>query len=314
MSNWFQTFFQPLMNKKFWLDLYQEIEDDNVSNGAAALAFYAILSLFPALIFLLSVLPFLPIDNLYGEVMSVMNQALPDEASKAVSSVIEEITTDKKASLLSFGAIFTLWTASAGIYAIMAQLNISYDVKESRPFWKARGLAIILTLGCGAMIVTAFGLIVGGGALQTWLENIYVLNPAVPVMFQIFRWLVILCLLLAGFALIYYFGPDVKQKFKFVTLGSVIGVFVLILASLGFRLYVTNFGNYSASYGSLGAVIVLMMWFYLAGNVILLGSEINALLESENSDVLPDAKDKGEKRPTDHGSGPSSKPRPAGAH
>ncbi|RYZ72650.1 MAG: YihY/virulence factor BrkB family protein, partial [Proteobacteria bacterium] len=300
--------------KKFWLDLYQEIEDDNVSNGAAALAFYAILSLFPALIFLLSVLPFLPIDNLYGEVMSVMNQALPDEASKAVSSVIEEITTDKKASLLSFGAIFTLWTASAGIYAIMAQLNISYDVKESRPFWKARGLAIILTLGCGAMIVTAFGLIVGGGALQTWLENIYVLNPAVPVMFQIFRWLVILCLLLAGFALIYYFGPDVKQKFKFVSLGSVIGVFVLILASLGFRLYVTNFGNYSASYGSLGAVIVLMMWFYLAGNVILLGSEINALLESENSDVLPDAKDKGEKRPTDHGSGPSSKPRPAGAH
>lgn len=273
------------MNKKFWIDLYNEIEDDNVSNGAAALAFYAILSLFPALIFLLSVLPYLPIENLYGEVMSVMNQALPGEAAEAVSSVIAEITTHKKASLLSFGAIFTLWTASAGIYAVMQQLNISYDVKEKRPYWKVRGLAILLTLGCGAMLVTAFGLIVGGGALQKWFEGVYVSNPVVPVLFQVFRWFIILVLLLAGFALIYFYGPNVKHKFKPITLGSVIGVVVLIAASLCFRLYVANFGNYGASYGSLGAVIVLMMWFYIAGNVILLGSEINALIDGEKDDT-----------------------------
>jgi membrane protein len=284
-------FFGPVFNRKFWKDLYSEINDDNISNGAAALAFYSMLALFPALIFLLSVLPYLPIENLSGEVMMMIANALPKEAFEAVSSTIIELTTDKKASLLSFGAVFTLWSASAGIYAIMQQLNITYDVKEGRAFWKARGISILLTLGCGAMIVTSFALMVGGGALQAWLDSTYVLNPAVSILFQLFRWAVILMLLLGGFALIYYFGPDVEQEFKFISPGAVMGVVVLILASMGFRLYVENFGNYDASYGSLGAVIVLMMWLYIAGHVILFGSEVNALIEHMN----PDGKEKGEK-------------------
>ncbi len=283
-SPWFsitmvRDFFRPLWAKDFWVELFNEVNDDNLSNGAAALAFYSMLSLFPALIFLLSVLPYLPIENLYGEVMTSLRATLPDEAAQAVSSTIAEITLNKKASLLSFGALFTLWSASAGVYAAMLQLNTTYDVIERRPYWKVRGLAILLTLGCGFMLVTAFALIVGGGALQGWLDATYVLNPIVAVLFQLFRWLMIVALLLGGFALIDYYGPDRPQVFQLVSPGSVVSVVTLIISSLLFRLYVSNFANYSASYGSLGAIIALMMWFYIAGHVVLLGSEINAIVE-----------------------------------
>lgn len=280
MRVWFNEFITPLWSKDFWIELFNETNDDNLSNGAAALAFFSMLSLFPALIFLLSVLPYLPIENLYGEVMTALRDLLPDSSAEAISATIAEITLNKKASLLSFGAFFALWSASAGVYAAMLQLNTTYDVVERRPYWKVRGLAILLTLACGGMLVTAFALIVGGGALQAWLENIYILNPTVPVLFQIFRWLMIVGLLFGVFAMIDFYGPDRKQTFRLVSQGAVITVVTLIVSSLLFRLYVSNFSDYSASYGSLGAIIALMMWLYITGHVVLLGSEINAILEA----------------------------------
>jgi membrane protein len=229
---------------------------------------------------LLAVLPYLPIENLSGEIMGVISQALPLDAAKALETNIIEITTHKKQGLLSFGALFTLWSASSGIYAIMQELNTTYDVRETRSFWKLRGLSILLTLVFGVAIIGSFALIVSGGIFQNWLDKTYVLNPVVPVLFQVFRWLVILSLLTSGFAMLYYYGTNVEQKFKFITPGAIIGVIGLVLVSLGFRYYVQNFGNYSATYGSIGAVVVLMLWFYIAGSVILIGSEINALIEA----------------------------------
>jgi membrane protein len=234
--------------KKFLLDLNNEISDHNVYNGAAALAFYLILSIFPAAIVVLSTLPYLPIPNLSQAIL--------------------------------------------GIYAIMQQLNMIYEVKESRPFWKVRGGSIILLAVFFVLIVGGFSLIIGGGAIQNLLAD--KIGPSGPLLifFSVFRWAIVALFLLSAFAILYHFGPDVEQKFKFITPGSVLGVILLVLASLGFRIYVTNFSDYNATYGSLGAVIVLLMWFYIGGLVILVGSEVNVLFEQSH----PNGKRKGEKK------------------
>jgi membrane protein len=223
--------------------------------------------------------------------MDFMGEALPQEAAGLFSNVLSQTVESSSGGLLSFGLLFTLWSASAGLYAIMQQLNITYDIKEGRSFVKARGVSILLTLGFLLMIIGAFALIVFGGTLQEWLASFVGRNPVLLAFFASLRWIIIIALLLLGFSMIYYFGPNVEQKFKFITPGSVLGVALLVAASLGFSFYVSNFGNYAATYGSLGAVIILLLWLYLAGFVILVGSEINALLEHYN----PEGKQKGDK-------------------
>lgn len=269
----------PHSKKKFAHDLYMEIEGDNIFNGAAALAYYLFLAIFPAMIFLLSLLPYLPIADLHQAVMEALRQAIPGEAAKALEGVIAEVTKEKRGGLLSLGLFLTLWTASSGFFAIMQQLNITYDVKESRPFWKTRGLAMLLTIAFALLVAGAFALIVLGGVLQGWLGDLVGYNQVLLISFSLLRWFIILLLLLMGFALTYFFGPDVEQEFRFISPGSLLGTGLLILGSLAFRIYVENFGNYSATYGGLGAVIILMVWLYVAGFVILLGSELNALIE-----------------------------------
>ena len=265
--------------KQFFKSLYREIGDDNVFNGAAALAYYLFLALFPAMIFLLSILPFLPIENLHQEVMSFVRLSLPGETAEMLSGVIAEVTRDRRGGLVSIVGLLTLWAASAGTYAVMQHLNISYDVQESRPFWKARGLAILLTLMIGALIPIAFGLVIFGGLMQSWLEANLGLGAPLLFVFGFFRWIIIGLLLLSAFSLTYYFGPDVEQEFRFITPGAIFGTLVIAVASIVFRVYVENFGNYAVTYGSIGAIIVLMLWLYITGLVILVGSEINALVE-----------------------------------
>jgi membrane protein len=277
--------------KQFMKGLYEEIQDDNVFNGAAALAYYLMLAIFPAAIFLLTLLPYLPIPNLQQAIMDLLAQAMPGEASNLFAGVVQSITSEKRGGLLSFGLLFTLWSASNGLYAIMQQLNITYDVKEGRPFWKVRGTAVMLMLMFLLLIIGAFGLVVFGGMIQDWIASVLGNSQILLTIFALFRWIVIVLLLLMGFAITYYFGPDVEQKFRFITPGSITGATVLIAASLAFKLYIANFADYSATYGSLGAVIILMLWLYITGLVILIGSEVNALIEHHQ----PEGKKKGEK-------------------
>jgi len=273
-------------------DLKNEIRDDNVPNGAAALAYYLVLSIFPGMIILLALLPYLPIPNLDQEIMKLLGQALPGQASQMFSGVVKQVTSQRSGGLLSFGILAALWAASNGMYAIMQQLNISYDVKEGRPFWKARGIAIALTFIFGGLMVIGLGLTIFGGELKELVGSLLGTGAVLDAFFQAFRWAAILGAILLNFSLIYYLGPDVKQKFKFITPGSVLGTVLLVAASLGFKVYVDNFGKYSATYGSIGAVIVLMLWLYIAGLVLLLGSEINSLIEHYS----PEGKAKGEKQ------------------
>lgn len=278
--------FHGVSAKQFARDLFKEISEDNVFNGAAALGYYLTLAIFPAMILLMTVIAYLPIEQVDKEIMGMLRQALPEEASNMVSRVVSEVTGNRRGGLLSFGLIGTIWAASTGMYAVMRQLNITYDVTEDRGFIQYRAWALLLSLVVGVLIVAAFSLIVLGNAIGEWLGV-----GESAILFDVLRWVVIVVALLLGFALIYKFGPNVEQKFRFITPGSVLGVAMLVLASLGFSIYVSNFADYNATYGSIGAVIILMLWLYIAGLVILVGSEINALLEHYS----PKGKRKGEK-------------------
>jgi membrane protein len=296
--------------KRFFRELYQEISEDDIFNGAAALGFWLTLAVFPTMIFLMAILPYLPIQDVDRAIMDLLRQALPDSAARMFSGVVDEITGEERGGVLSFGLAATFWAASAGMYAIMQQLNVTYDVKEGRSFLKARGISLGLSLLFGVLVVGAFSLVVMGGVLEDWFGNRFGTSEVLLAFFALFRWVMIVLALLLGFALTYYLGPDVEQSFKFITPGSAFGVALLIAASLAFKFYAANFGDYNATYGSIGAVIILMLWLYIAGLVILLGSEINALVEH----YAPDGKEKGEKAEGEHGGagiGGPAKPPPA---
>ena len=157
---------------------------------------------------------------------------------------------------------------------------------------RGRATALALSLLFGVLVLGAFSLVVIGGMIENWLADRLGFSGLLLTLFAVFRWTVIVLALLLGFAVIYYYGPNVEQRFRFITPGSVVGVALLIAASLGFSVYTSNFGDYDATYGSIGAVIILMLWLYIAGLVILVGSEINALLEHYSAE----GKQKGEKK------------------
>jgi membrane protein len=269
-------------SRRWWIDfakeLWREIEDDHVLNGAAALAYFLLLAIFPAAIFALSLLPYLGIPHLHQAIRDLLRQVLPDQSARLFVETVRHVVSHKSRGLLTFGAIFTLWLASTGIYAIMEQLNIAYQTRDRRPFWKARGIAILLMLFFLMLVIGSLSLVIFGGVVQSWLASIIGWSRPLLIFFATLRWIIIGTSLLLGLAVIYRFGPDVSVKFRFISPGNVVGATLIALASIGFRLYVSKFGNYSATYGSLGAMIVLMLWLYLTGIAVLVGCEINVIL------------------------------------
>lgn len=278
--------------KIFFRDLWREIDDDNVFNGAATLGFYFTLAIFPAMIFLLGLLPYLPIENMQASVMEFLFEVLPGDSAQMLQDTVQSVVAQKHQGALSLGALLTLWAASSGTYSLMQQLNETYDVKESRSYLRARAEALLLVLAFGALTILSFAVIMGGDALQHYLSDAaWWWNGIFAFAYQAMRWLLTLAALSAAFSVTYYFGPSVKQEFRFITPGSALAVVLFLATSLAFKIYVANFANYNATYGGIGTVIVLMLWLNLLGLVTLLGSEVNALIEHYS----PNGKSKGEK-------------------
>lgn len=292
-ARWRHALAMQVSMRQFLRELVREIQEDDIFNGAAALGFFLTLAIFPAMVFVMAMIPYLPIPRVDEAIMDLLRQALPTSAADMFVGVVDEVTGEQRGGLVSLGFLGTLWATSSGMYAVMQQLNISYDVRETRGFLRARATAVALSLLFTVLVLAAFSLIVLGGQIQDWLDTRLAIGTPLLVAFATLRWLIVLGGLLLGYALIYFLAPDVRQRFVYITPGSLIGVAMLVLASLGFAWYAQNLGNYAATYGSVGAVIVLMLWLYIAGFSILLGSEINALVEHH----ARGGKDKGEHAP-----------------
>ena len=271
----------------FAKDLWCQIQDDNVLNGAAALAYFLLLAIFPAAIFALSLLPYLGIPHLQQALMDLLRQILPEQSASLFFGIVQSVISHKSKGLLTFGVIFTIWSASSGVYAMMQQLNLAHEARDRRPYWKVRVTAILLMLTFVALVLGSLSLAILGGAVQSWLASIIGWSLPLRMFFATFRWIIIGAALLFALALIYRFGPDAKVKFRIISPGNLTGACLIALASIGFRIYVSRFGDYDATYGSLGAMIILMLWFYLAGIAILVGGEINALFYEDEPRHLP---------------------------
>ena len=268
----------------FARDLWREIQDDHVPDRAAVLAFYFLLAVFPAVICVLSLLPSLSIPHLQQAILDLLHQVLPEQSANLFEGTIRYVTSERTERLLTFGLIFTLWSASTGVYAIVEQLNVVYGVKDRRPFWKARGTAILLLVFFVLLAIGSLSLVIFGGVVQSWLASIMGWSRPLLVFFATLRWIIIAVALLLALAVTYRLGPDVNLKFRFISPGNVVAATLIAIASIGFRFYVSKFGNYSATYGNLAAMIILMLWMYTAGIALLVGCEINAILHPHKSE------------------------------
>ncbi|WP_313085406.1 YihY/virulence factor BrkB family protein [Pseudomonas sp.] len=256
----------------------KEFSNDDMTTYASALAYRALFSLFPFLLFLIAMLGVLDLQEFFDWLREQVSLVLPPDALNLVNPVIDEMQ-NQKSGLLSMGIVVALWSASIGIRSLMNAMNRAYDVEEGRPTWKLMLLAVAYTIGLALILLAVAALMVVGPRVMEWLAGQVGLKEIVVTLWAWLRWPVIVFLMMLVVAVLYYVTPDVEQEFRFITPGSVLAVIVWIAASVGFGLYVQNFGNYDATYGSIGAVIVLLLYFYISAAVLLFGAEMNAVIE-----------------------------------
>ena len=281
--------------------VWTESQNDNVFGRAAELSYYFLLALFPFLIFLTSIIGII-LGSGTGTrhtFFQYLARIMPPSAFQLIDNTMYEVAESSGGGKLSFGILAALWAASNGLGAITESLNTAYDLKETRPWWKQRLTAIGLTVALSILIIGALILVVAGGHIAEWLAAHYGFGPVFPLSWKIIQWPVVLACMTFAFALIYYLAPDFReQSWQWLTPGSVIGVVLWLLVSLAFRIYLNYFNSYSATYGSLGAVIILMLWLYLTGAAVLMGGEVNSEIENAAAKQGdPEAKEKGEKAP-----------------
>ncbi|MGV6475805.1 YihY/virulence factor BrkB family protein [Azotobacter vinelandii] len=269
----------------------KDFMDDEMPTYASALAFQMLFSLFPFLLFLIALIGFLDLQKFFDWLQQQAALLLPAQAMDTVNSVIAQFQQER-AGLFSLGIVAALWTASAGVRSTMQAMNKAYDVAESRPAWKRIPLSVLYTIGIALMLLSAAGLMLIGPEVMTWLAGWVGLEQLIVTLWTWLRWPVAILLLILVVAVIYYVAPDVEQRFRFITPGSVLAVLVWIATSLGFGFYVGNFGNYDATYGSVGAIIVMLLYFFISAAVLLFGAELNAVIEHRH----PEGKDPGEKK------------------
>ncbi len=247
-----------------------------MTSYAAALSFWVFFSLFPFILFLVVLLGFLRIPGFFDWLVDQARTVMPEQAAGLVEQIVGRMRDRASGGLLSFVVVVALWSASAAVRMAMHALNLAYDVEESRPAWKRYPLSIVYTMLLAAAVIVAVGLMLVGPRVTEWFAAQVGPGPLFVALWAWLRFPVAILLLMVVVALVYYLFPNVDQPFRFITPGSVLAVIVWIAASFGFSFYVSNFASYSATYGSLGAVIVLLLYFFVSAAVLLFGAEVNA--------------------------------------
>ncbi len=252
---------------------------DEVADRAAALSYYFVFALFPTLLFLTALFGFLPVPDLMGRLMAYAREVLPGDAAPMVERILGEITASRQGGLLSLGALAALWSASSGMASVMAALNVVHEVEDARPWWKRRLVAVLLTLAFSLFLVAALALMVFGPVLGAALASALELGRVVTLVWDVLGVPIAMLLALVGVGLVYGLAPAAPRSWRWVTPGSVLAVALWLVMSTALRLYVSRLGDYSATYGSIGGVILLLLWLYLTGFVLLVGAEVDAEIE-----------------------------------
>lgn len=258
----------------------QEFIKDDAMGLAAQLSYYLILALFPFILVLVSLTSLVGDPDLASTVLTYFRGVMPTQLFQLFEGFIGPVINGSSPApgLLSFGILFTIWSASGAFTAFIGALNKAYDVEETRPFWKVRGISILMTLGLSVLIILAVLLLVLGPSIGSGLASYFGLSGTFVFVWNIARWPAALLLMILAVAMMFYFAPDAGQPFRWITPGGFVGVFLWLVASAAFSLYVNNFGSYDQTYGSIGVVIVLLLYLYIASLAILFGATLNATL------------------------------------
>jgi membrane protein len=253
---------------------YKDSIEDDVLGLAAQLAYYFFLALFPAILCVLAIASFFPLQNFTGNLIDTLGRFAPAEMLSLVREQMLRLAEGNHGGIVSIGLLGAIWSSSAALVAIIGAMNRAYDIDESRPWWNVRLTAIALTIGLAIFVVLAFGLIIAGPQLVDWLAGKYGLGGIVVWTWKILQWPLAFALVMLGISLIYYFAPDAEQEWVWITPGSLLATVLWVLGSLAFRYYVVNFGTYETTYGAVTGVILLLLWFYLSSFVIILGADV----------------------------------------
>ena len=268
--------------KQFLKRLWTRTTEHEIFDRAAQLSYYFLLALFPLLLFMMTLLGYFAGESVEvrNKFLSYLARVMPYSAIDLVQTTLNEITQARSGSKLSLGLLAALWAASNGMGAISDTLNAAYGVEEKRAWWRVRLTAVILTVGLSILIITALIIVLYGGGIGERLAAYFGLGSAFTIVWKILQWPIALLFLLVTFTMMYHFGPDVRPKrCQWWQWGTIIAIILWLLFSFGFRLYLHFFNSYGVTYGSLGALIILMLWFYFTGVAILIGGEINSMFE-----------------------------------
>lgn len=269
----------PLSLSELTRRTVRESIDDDVLGLAAQLSYYFFLALFPAILFLLALASYFPLANVTDDIGRAIGPFVSPQVLELIQDQMRRLANNESGGLLTLGVVGALWSSSAAIVSSVSALNRAYDIDESRPWWKVRLLAIALTLGVALLVLVAFALVLAG---PTWAESLGRLTGwGAPFTWGwlVLQWPLVFLLVSTGIGLVYYFGPDADQDWAWITPGAIVATALWLVVSLLFKLYIANFTDYNASYGSVGGVIVLLLWFYVSGLAILVGAELNAEIE-----------------------------------
>jgi membrane protein len=257
---------------------YDDVGRNHTMQMAAALSYYFVMSLFPALIFLSAVLTFLPVPDLFDQALSLMSRFVPPDSMGVVKKVLSDVVTPHRGAFLSVGLVGTLWSASGGFSSAIEALNIAYDAEETRPFWKTRPLAIGLTMLLGFLLLVALGVMIVGPRFGEWLTGRLHLSVLWAWIWPYIHWSLAVAFTVLAVEALYFLGPNVKQRFWATLPGALLAVGCWIALSYLLGIYFRSFANFNKTYGTLGAAVALMTWLYWTGFGMLAGAELNAEL------------------------------------
>ena len=272
---------------------YEEAWADDILNLAAQQAYYFFFALFPLLLALVAFASFFPLYNLTDELFNLLGGVMPGQVIKMITEQLDKLSNQNAGGLLTVAFLITIWSSSGALVSMCSTLNAAYDITEGRPWWKVRLIAIGLTIGLSIFILVSMALIMAGPSMAAGIADRVGLGAAFEWTWKIIQWPVVLLLVATAIALVYYFAPDAEQDWVWITPGSVVATLLWLIVSLGFKTYIANFGSYTETYGIIGGVMMLLLWFYLSGIAILIGAELNAEIEHAS----PHGKDVGEKVP-----------------
>jgi membrane protein len=266
-----------------WTELARRTVTDSLEDGvpalAAQLAFYFVLALFPALLFLLALLSYLPVEPALGTALARLETLVPVDVLVILREQIDQALAGERGGLMTFAMLGAIWSSSTAMTAIISALNHAYDVQEFRRWWHTRLTAIWLTLALAAFTVVAFALVIGGVDLARWVASLVGAGDVFAAIWAVAQWPIALVLVIVAVDLVYHVGPNVELQWAWVTPGSLLATALWLLASIGFKIYLQNFSSYTAVYGAIGSIIVLMLWFYMSGLALLVGAELNAEID-----------------------------------